>query len=204
MSVKDKILESSVGYTMWSSMFDGQKISTIVKLLPNLKDQDVLDVGCGPGTNTAIFNGSRYFGVDINPSYIESARKKFPGRQFLVSDANGLSFNKDSFDFIFIGSIIHHMDNQAAKKLFETLYKILKPNGAILISEPLRTEEKEVFKYFMMRMDRGKFFRTMEELHELFGTLFCIEEKIAYPLKVYGKALTVSNMIVARLRKKAA
>ena len=37
----------------------------------------VLDVGCGPGTNTRYFEHADYLGLDINRGYIESARRRF-------------------------------------------------------------------------------------------------------------------------------
>lgn len=203
MSLKNKILESPIGYGLWSSMFDGPKIKAICKLLPEIKGKDVLDVGCGPGTNTASFDGTRYIGIDINRSYIETAHKRFPNHRFIIADANAIDFPSESFDCILINSMIHHMNNEQAKKMFQSLKAIIKKNGFMIISEPLLASPNQPFRHFMMNMDRGKFFRRTDEYESLFESHFYIEEKINYPLKIYGKAITVSDMLVARLKKRA-
>jgi len=41
----------------------------------------VLDVGCGPGTNTRHFEGSSYLGLDLNERYVTDAHCRY-GREF--------------------------------------------------------------------------------------------------------------------------
>ena len=42
--------------------------------------QTVLDVGCGPGTNAPHFAHADYLGVDINPSYVATAARRYVHR----------------------------------------------------------------------------------------------------------------------------
>jgi SAM-dependent methyltransferase len=53
---------------------------------------------------------------------------------FHLMDAHHLSFENDTFDLVFGGGILHHLELE--KALIE-INRVLKPNGKIIFSEPL-------------------------------------------------------------------
>src|SRR4051794_35758133 len=83
LMLKEKILESSLGYALWSAPVNRPKIDAIRQMLQKCGKGKVLDVGCGPGTNAEIFADWDYVGIDLNASYIENARSKFPAMRFV-------------------------------------------------------------------------------------------------------------------------
>ena len=82
----ESILEQPVVYRLSQAPFVGQKLVPILAHNDLGRVRRVLDVGCGPGMNTALFAHADYLGIDINPKYIANARRRFR-RDFLVADA---------------------------------------------------------------------------------------------------------------------
>ena len=52
---------------------------------------------------------------------------------FKLMDANNLTFNDQSFDAVFGGAILHHLD---IEKAIDHIYRVLRPGGMILFLEP--------------------------------------------------------------------
>ncbi len=98
---------------------------------------DVLEAGCGIGTDGARFAGvgARYTGLDVTPAALTLARRRFeldglPGR-FVNGSVTKLPFPDDSFDLVFSHGVIHHVDDtEAAAREF---HRVLKPGGTVLV-----------------------------------------------------------------------
>ena len=71
-----RLLEQPSVYLAWQRPFVPSKLSPVWRHNTRSAIRRVLDVGCGPGTNSAEFAGLDYLGVDLNPSYIAHARRK--------------------------------------------------------------------------------------------------------------------------------
>ncbi len=199
MTIRSAVLGTSLGYSLWSSMFDPSKMTAMKNVLPKLDGLRVLDVGCGPATNTKIFESCDYTGIDINERYIQTAQAKYPSLKFMVQDASRLTLPQHSFDLVIINSMIHHLNDQEAKALFNHLKLFLKKEGRIIISEPLKVNPDRRFKHFMMTMDRGGFFRSFEQYEKLFCEGFSVDQEFRYSLKAFSLWPQVADMIVLRL-----
>ena len=70
MSLSGAILEHSLVYRLWQAPFAEQKFSPVRAHNDLSRTRRVLDVACGPGTNTHHFAHSDYIGVDFNERYI--------------------------------------------------------------------------------------------------------------------------------------
>jgi ubiquinone/menaquinone biosynthesis C-methylase UbiE len=98
---------------------------------------DVLEVGCGVGTDGAQFAkaGARYVGVDQTDVAVELARRRFEidglAGTFEVADATRLPFPDQQFDLVFSHGVIHHIpDTDAAVREF---FRVLRPGGVALV-----------------------------------------------------------------------
>lgn len=189
-TLKEFILESPIGYALWSTPFNKPKIVAIKRVLE--KNQklsgSVLDVGCGPGSNAPVFDeGYDYLGVDFNPKYIESASRIFPKMTFLVGDATKLELNGKKFDIILINSLMHHLDNQGCHKLMTDLKPLLKDSGIITIQEPLIPQKNQRFMTLMMNLDRGDYFRHLADWQNIFNSAdYKIVDETFYTMKLLG------------------
>jgi 2-polyprenyl-3-methyl-5-hydroxy-6-metoxy-1,4-benzoquinol methylase len=100
----------------------------------------LLDVGCGGGTNAAIFAllGFDVTGFDISPRCIETARQVAAAHHladrthFSVQAAECLDYEDGSFDIVVGIDILHHVEISPA--VAECL-RVLKPGGTALFRE---------------------------------------------------------------------
>lgn len=103
----------------------------------------VLDYGCGIGNfaeKVVDFNPKKIIAVDISEEAIKKAKKnidlKYKNIEFKVDNCENLNLDSDSFDIVYGGGILHHLN---LNKSLEELKRILRKNGKIIFVEPLAT-----------------------------------------------------------------
>jgi ubiquinone/menaquinone biosynthesis C-methylase UbiE len=89
----------------------------------------LLDVCCGPGygAGQAAERGLTAIGVDISPTMVAEARRRFPSAEFRVGDAEQLDFPEASFDAVICPFGLLHLP-EPDKALAEA-FRVLKPGG---------------------------------------------------------------------------
>nr|AHN97892.1 methyltransferase type 11 [uncultured bacterium lac146] len=100
--------------------------------LPPLKGRRFLDVGCNEGffCGYALWDGaSRSVGIDRNAAFIERAKQRFPGCEFLMQGWNELPAGP--FDVILLASALHYAKDQPA--LVNSLMGCLAPDGVLVL-----------------------------------------------------------------------
>jgi ubiquinone/menaquinone biosynthesis C-methylase UbiE len=104
------------------------------KLLPDLKNKNVLCLGVGTGeeANFITKKGGKVIGIDISQGMIGEAKKEFPQIDFRVMDMEKLDFPKESFDLVYSSLAIHHIKDWFS--LMKKVNKVLKPGGIFLFS----------------------------------------------------------------------
>ena len=118
----------------------------------------VLDVGCGPGTNTRHFAQVDYLGVDFNQRYVESARRRLK-RDFVVADVrNYRSAPGEQFNFVLANSFLHHLNTQDVLEILSHLRSLLTRDGHLHALELVMPEEKSIAR-LVAQWDRGDFAR---------------------------------------------
>jgi len=98
---------------------------------------DVLEAGCGIGTDGARFagGGARYTGMDFSPTALSLARRRFAlddlAGTFVGGSVTALPFADNTFDLVFSHGVIHHVgDTQGALNEF---VRVLRPGGTALV-----------------------------------------------------------------------
>ena len=116
-----------------------------VFFLPFIKGKELLELGCGYGYNAFLFSkvAKRVVGVDLDRKAIEKARRNFQGiknLEFFEEDAR--TFLKDlekqgeTFDAVALFEFIEHIEEQAQRELIACIFRVLKPQGRLLLSMP--------------------------------------------------------------------
>ncbi|GAC1414142.1 MAG: class I SAM-dependent methyltransferase [Candidatus Doudnabacteria bacterium] len=103
--------------------------------LPALSGMDVLCLGCGSGEECAYLKeqgANKVLGIDISKGLIEQARYTYPQVEFKVMDMENLSFEDNSFDFIYSSLALHYSEDW--NKVLKPAHKLLKPGGKFLFS----------------------------------------------------------------------
>ncbi len=123
----------------------------------------ILDSGCGIGNYRESFRGP-YVGIDINPRYIDAARKRYPDR-FEVMDCTDLKFPDSSFDEVVTIATTHHLDNDGLARMVQEALRVLRPGGHLhIVDAVLPTSSWALFKQAWFRLDRGAFPRPLSTL----------------------------------------
>src|SRR6266404_3807791 len=199
MSLVSYLLERPPVYALWQAPFALDKLAPVLRHNDLREVRRVLDVGCGPGTNTPVFAAADYLGVDINPGYIESARRKY-NRRFEVADVtaqNGNSAGK--FDFILVNSFLHHVHDTDVRNILSRLVTQLTPDGHLHILELVSPCDRSLAQ-LLANWDRGKFARSLEDWQTLFEAYLDIAVFERYPLKLAGA--TLWNMVYCKGKAK--
>ncbi|MCB0866139.1 MAG: class I SAM-dependent methyltransferase [Solirubrobacterales bacterium] len=188
-NASDHILEMPISYRVWQAPFAEAKFAPVLAHNDLSAVRRVLDVGCGPGTNAAHFAGSDYVGIDLNPRYIEDAKRRH-GRDFRVADATEFSVPEgERFDFILINSFLHHIPDEPTRDLLGNLRRALAPDGHIHVME-LVLPPRPCMGRLLARLDRGDFARPLESWRELLGEHFDAVVFEPYPLGAAWSELT--------------
>lgn len=114
----------------------------ISKILKQFNDKEILEIGS--------YAWTEWFSEDIKPKKLTCINisetsldngKEWSKRKnlqfdidFHLIDANNLTFPDESFDFVYGGGILHHLD---IDKTMAHIHRVLKPGGCIMFSEPL-------------------------------------------------------------------
>lgn len=106
------------------------------------KGSDVLELGCGPGTDAAELRaGRRYVGIDLSPVQLSIAQRRVPNATFLVGDFTRLAFRPASFDGVVAFYAFDHVPQDDVEPTFRRIFAWLRPGGRLMTS--LTTIEAE-------------------------------------------------------------
>jgi len=102
-----------------------------LRLLGDVKDKDVLEIGCGGGQNTIVLAkwGARSVGLDISEEQLKHARKLAKKEKvevpFYVGNMEDLGiFHNESFDIVLSSFAVGYVDNLA--KTFREVFRVLR------------------------------------------------------------------------------
>jgi ubiquinone/menaquinone biosynthesis C-methylase UbiE len=104
------------------------------------KGDKVLDFGCGNGRLLDFLEkkGINYTGVDISEKLLTETQIHFqgPGIEFQkISGLDSLPLESDSFNVVYAIAVFHHLPSREIRqKMAKELYRILQPEGTIVIT----------------------------------------------------------------------
>lgn len=167
-----RILEIPLVYRLWMAPWAERKLAPVLAHVDLRKVRRVLDVGCGPGTNTPHFAGvDDYLGIDINEQYVEQARRRF-GRRFVAADVTQYRVPADErFDLILVNSLLHHIDEASSHRLLTHLSGLLSDDGRVHVVELVRPPEPGMPRR-LADWDRGEHPRPAPEWRAHFNQVF--------------------------------
>ena len=110
------------------------RIATVRAVAPKAGEK-ILDIAAGTGTSSAALarTGADVTAADFSPGMIEVGRKKHPNITFVEADAMALPFTDNEFDAVTISFGLRNIEDP--KKALAEMYRVLKPNGRLVICE---------------------------------------------------------------------
>lgn len=118
----------------------GHDVSQNVDALVGAIEADVariLDLGCGPGRDLAVFKalGHQPVGLDGSAAFCELARE-FSGCEVLHQDFLDLKLPAEHFDGVFANASLFHVPSQELPRVLRQLWEALAPRGVLFCSNP--------------------------------------------------------------------
>ena len=143
-----------------------------LKLSPGVR---TLDLGCGPGAFSDLFEQGDYVGADLNPRYIDWARQHRKGA-FVVADARELELPDQRFDQILIFGLLHHLPDEVVRDVLSECHRLLVPGGHVLAIEDIPAISKlNLIGHLIHSVENGEHIREAEAYRTLYRERFRIE-----------------------------
>ena len=146
----------------------------IIGLLPSLDNKNILDVGCGNGRLLDFLPETvNYTGLDFNPRYIKKAQRRYRDRnaKFFVADINDMK-NSMEADVVFAIGVLHHLTDEACKKLLRSAEGFLNLPGIMVTVDPVLAEKQNPIARRLIKSDRGACTRSAEGYLNLSHDIF--------------------------------
>lgn len=120
------------------------KIVTSFEVLPELEEfmnflepnDEILDLGCGPGHHSRIFseNGFKVTGIDLSKEMINIAKNEVQEVEFHVMDILKLKFKKSCFNGVWASASLLHIQKKLLPKALDKINKVLSSKGIFYLS----------------------------------------------------------------------
>ena len=134
-----------------------------IEELSELKDKEVLEIGCGDGRISSLLvkKVKKLTAIDPDEESIKKAKLKIKDVDFRVGSGENLDFENKSFDTVIFTFSLHH---QNSKKALEEAHGVLRKNGQLLIIEP--APDGEVQQFFHLFEDETQELKNAQEAIE--------------------------------------
>jgi SAM-dependent methyltransferase len=169
------VLAIPAAYNLWWNVVGGPGFAKVLvrEYLQPRVGARILEIGCGPGTIVGYLPRVEYLGFDLSSKYIEAARKRFPRAQFVCERVRGFSLAKhQSFDAVLALGILHHLDDQEAKQLFQIAHDALKSGGKLITLDGVWTSDQSGTARWLLARDRGENVRSEAEYVKIASEVF--------------------------------
>src|SRR5688572_6549695 len=171
-----RIFESAAVYERFQRLLGGDEARRrfVQEILRPASGARILDIGCGPGTILDhLPEDVDYVGYDLNPKYIEEARRRHPGRgRFFCARVEDVPDEPGGFDLVLAVAILHHLEDSEAGRLMASAWRHLRPGGSLVTLDPVRHPGQPLVARLLVALDRGRQVRTPEGYRELAAARF--------------------------------
>ena len=168
----------------------------------------VLDVACGPGNVSAFLVRERpdlqVLGIDLAPNMVRIAQSHVPAANFLVHDCRQLAALGRVFDGIAYAFGLNYLNQEDAGQFFESLGKVLAPDGVLYLSATLGPQELSGLKTASSGDQAYVYYRPTQEIVELVqsaGLEIVMLDELSSPANAPNQTMDV--VLIARRAPKA-
>lgn len=132
----------------------------------------VLDLGCGDGTFSGLFYGSKakkVLAIDNDARAIKHAKRYYRRKnvKFVKIDINKYNFPENEFDQVFMFAVIEHFKPADGMKILDGINRSLRPNGMFFGSTPIFANTK-----FKANYEHENEFDSVESLNKFLKKAF--------------------------------
>jgi ubiquinone/menaquinone biosynthesis C-methylase UbiE len=115
-----------------------------------------------------MFHPDGYIGIDCDDKRIAYARHLHKEYKFISYQANKISVDDRSIDYILIRAVLHHIPSNLISEYLQEFSRVLKSDGQIIVIEPCFFRGSNFRNRYMSFFDKGKYIRNELEYVSLF------------------------------------
>lgn len=178
--VVEKVSDNPVLFIFFRSILENDfkairaQIRKELKLGPGVR---TLDLGCGPGAFSDIFEGGDYVGADLNGRYIAWAQKHRKG-SFVACDARSVPLPDARFDQVLIFGLLHHLPDDVTRAVLRETSRLLAPGGRALVIEDIPAVSRlNLIGHLIHNIENGEHIRPRGDYRRLFEEFGRIENE---------------------------
>jgi cyclopropane fatty-acyl-phospholipid synthase-like methyltransferase len=180
------VLALPAAYNLWWSAVGGPALATVLvgEYLRPAVGARVLEIGCGPGMIVDYLPQVEYLGFDLSAKYIEMARRRFPQAEFVCERVSQFSLaQQQSFDAVLAFGVVHHLDDQEARQLFQVAHDALKLGGKLVTVDGVWTDDQSRAARWLLARDRGEYIRNQAGYVKIASQVFAnVRESVRHDL----------------------
>jgi len=140
----------------------------IKKWIDELDFESIIDLGCGSGRFTHLFEGKKYVGIDISDRLIRESRNRYPDLRFSTMRVEDAKEFKEKFDLVFSYTTLEHIAEDTWPQAVEAIKSIGKK---AIIVEPVGFDSVG----YCFSHDYAKDFKVLKKKTLSDKTLFLVE-----------------------------
>lgn len=130
-------------YDIWSWFTESKAAENVINLTEFKDGKTILEVACGTGV---VFKqivrrnpNGRNLGIDLSPDMLAKAKKRLKkikngNYELKEGDTLNLNFKDNSFDIVINNFMVDLMPVETFDKIAQEFYRMLKPDGTVIIS----------------------------------------------------------------------
>ena len=135
---KDPYRIAARTYDLFAEPLENRARRLGLDMYPPRDNLSVLDIGCGTGTQLALYRktGCKLYGVDTSPAMLARAQRKLGETAELhLEDASHMNFPSQMFDLVSALLVIHEMPASLRPAVLTECKRVTKPDGRIMVMD---------------------------------------------------------------------
>jgi len=107
-----------------------------LEVFPPQENLSILDVGCGTGTQLALYKkaGCKLTGIDQSPAMLAAAHQKLgEAAELRLEDATHMTFDSQTFDLVTVVLVLHEMPPNLRPAVLQESLRVTKADGRVLL-----------------------------------------------------------------------
>ncbi len=142
-----------------STEFSRQRLD-VIEAMSGIEKKQILEFGSGRGEFSVALAklGGIVTSIEIVAGLVELAKRTAVVNgvncEFMVGSIDKLQFENDVFDFVVGNAVLHHLSRKAVIDSLAETYRVLRPGGMALFTEPV--ENSKIFNFIQNLFPLGK------------------------------------------------
>ena len=191
----------------------GPRFAKALSLAGDLRNQRVLDVGCGRGELVlqSAMRGAEAWGIDYADAAVAIAERALAGVDgslrervhVLQMDVKALQFDDGFFDGVFMMDVVEHLYPTELARAFDELRRTLRPGGRLILhTSPNTTFERVVYPNYSRRVNQAALAvsRLMRINDGLFNATM-LPTSPEFPHDTFERTMHINEQSLAGLRR---